>query len=60
MLHSHDPIPVLPRVRERLGERVPDGVAGQATGERAPQPGFGPHHELLELAIACHVHYAAV
>ena len=59
VLQSHDPIPMLPRVGECLGERVADGVAGQVTGERASKPGFGADHELLELAVVRHALYVS-
>jgi hypothetical protein len=57
VLHSHDPIPVLPRVGKRFCESVCYGVGGQVTGEGAPKPGFDPEHEELEFAKVGHVRY---
>ena len=54
VLQTHDPIPVLPGVGERLGERVGDRLTSQVAGERTSEPRLGRSHELLELVIGSH------
>jgi len=52
--HRLHPIPVLPCVGERLGQRVSDRLTSQVAGEGTSEPRLGRSHELLELAIASH------